>query len=237
VKTSESVKEIAGALVKAQMAIKAVVKDKTGRIQGKDGKQGYEYKYSDLASVIEHVKGPLNDNGIVFIQTPERGEGGVTVTTRLLHISGEWIDGDTFVPVPYATAQAFGSGISYAKRYGLQSMTGLPSEDDDGKRATDDDGISPLNTKTNGKTLPNAIPANIEGQEIFAKMTDEAKDYMSSHAKTIQRLYAANQDMVAYVDKQEFDHEDKLALWSLLPSNVRTAYKKQQTANRIPEQA
>ena len=29
-----------------------------------------------------------------------------------------------------------GSGITYAKRYGLQSMFGLPSEDDDGNEAS-----------------------------------------------------------------------------------------------------
>jgi len=29
-----------------------------------------------------------------------------------------------------------GSGITYAKRYGLQSLLGLPSEDDDGNDAS-----------------------------------------------------------------------------------------------------
>ena len=29
-----------------------------------------------------------------------------------------------------------GSGITYAKRFGLQSMLGLPSEDDDGNEAS-----------------------------------------------------------------------------------------------------
>jgi hypothetical protein len=47
-------------------------------------------------------------------------------------------DTDTYescVPVPCANLQnphQMGSGITYAKRYGLQSLYGLPSEDDDG---------------------------------------------------------------------------------------------------------
>jgi hypothetical protein len=32
--------------------------------------------------------------------------------------------------------QKMGSGVSYAKRYGLQSIMGIPSEDDDGNAAT-----------------------------------------------------------------------------------------------------
>lgn len=32
--------------------------------------------------------------------------------------------------------QKMGSGITYAKRYGLQSAFGLPSEDDDGNSAS-----------------------------------------------------------------------------------------------------
>ena len=137
-RTSESVAKIAPALVSAQAAIRAVVKDKVGRIPGKDGKQGYEYRYSDLGSVIDHVRGPLNTAGIAFLQAAARDQGGIIVTTRLLHTSGEWIEDDTPIPCPVSTAQAYGSAITYGKRYGLQSIIGLPSEDDDGKRATDD---------------------------------------------------------------------------------------------------
>lgn len=132
-KHSESIKEIAVALVKAQAAIQAVLKDKTGKIETKTGRT-YEYNYSDLGSVIECVKGPLNDAGIAFLQCPAADEKGVTVSTRLLHTSGEWLESELFMPIASGTPQAYGSLITYCKRYGLQSMTGLPSEDDDGKK-------------------------------------------------------------------------------------------------------
>ena len=35
-----------------------------------------------------------------------------------------------------ANSQAVGSAITYAKRYTLQSLYGLPSEDDDGEKAS-----------------------------------------------------------------------------------------------------
>lgn len=185
-RTSESIKELAGALVKAQMAIEAVKKDKVGRIQGKDGKQGYEYKYSDLASVIEHIKQPLNDNGLVFIQSPERADGGIIVATRIMHVSGEWVEGETYVPVPFATAQAFGSAISYGKRYGLQAMTGLPSEDDDGKKATDDDGMAPMNK---GAASPASPPAPKASKLTPAQFQEHANAI--GNAATTEALHAA----------------------------------------------
>ena len=61
-------------------------------------------------------------------------------------------DTDTYescVPVPCANLQnphQMGSGITYAKRYGLQSLYGLPSEDDDGN-----DAIKPQPPKVNPK--------------------------------------------------------------------------------------
>jgi hypothetical protein len=105
VRTSESIKELAGALVKAQAAISHVVKDKTGKIQTKSG-SSYEYNYSDLASVIEAVKKPLNDAGITFVQSPNANADGVTVTTCLLHMSGEFLEDTLFMPVGQATPQA-----------------------------------------------------------------------------------------------------------------------------------
>lgn len=137
-RTSPEVDKIAPALVHAQAEIESVVKDKTGTIQGKDGKAGYSYKYSDLSSVIEAVKKPLNANGICFLQAPARANGGIQVTTRLMHESGQYVEQDTFIPGNFPTPQSAGSAITYGKRYGLQSLSGLPSEDDDGKRANDD---------------------------------------------------------------------------------------------------
>ena len=59
----------------------------------------------------------------------------IVVTTRIMHSSGEWIEGDCILPPTKADAQGYGSAITYAKRYGLQAMAGVPSVDDDGNDA------------------------------------------------------------------------------------------------------
>ena len=61
---------------------------------------------------------------------------GLSVETRLLHLSGEWVSTVVTLPVEKATAQGAGSAISYGRRYGLSAILGLTAEDDDGNAAS-----------------------------------------------------------------------------------------------------
>lgn len=128
-KTSATLTKIAPALVAAQAAIEAATKDQANPF--------FDSKYANLASVIAAVKAPLNANGIAFSQLVQRDEHGIYVETVLLHTSGEYITSQTPVIVAKPNnPQAMVSGVTYAKRCGLEAITGLPSVDDDGNGAT-----------------------------------------------------------------------------------------------------
>jgi hypothetical protein len=129
VRTSESITTIAPALVKAQRAMQAAAKSATN--------PHFKSKYADLATVIEAVKGPLNEQEIVCLQGVTSDSTGVMVETRLQHASGEWIADTLFMPVVQQTPQAYGSAITYARRYQLQAFVLLPAEDDDGNKASE----------------------------------------------------------------------------------------------------
>ena len=123
-KTSESLGKISQALLKAQRQIGAVKKTAANPF--------FKSKFANLESVIAAVKDALNDNEIVILQ-PHTAEG---VVTTLLHSSGEYISGLTpLVVAKERDPQALGSAISYARRYGLQSLVCLPAEDDDAESA------------------------------------------------------------------------------------------------------
>ncbi len=214
-KTSDQVDQFAAAMLVAQQAIRAVAKDKTGKIQTKTG-SGYEYKYSDLASVIEHVKPHLNSAGIVFMQGATGDSTGVAVETRLIHSSGQWAATTVYLPVGAGTAQAYGSAITYGKRYGLQALCGLPSEDDDGAKASE---VEAKPSK--------AIPANVEGKDIWDGYDADTKDMLEQVANSTIVLAREKKDAHGYLEAQGFDHETKLALWTRLPSDVRAYIKKQ----------
>lgn len=128
-KTSESIKEISSALAKAQKQFRPVVKDRTANV--KSDKGSYSFDYADLSSVIDAVRDALSDNGIAVVQAASNDAQGVTVETRLVHASGEWMESAITMRVDGARPQNIGSAITYARRYGLSGMVGVSSEEDD----------------------------------------------------------------------------------------------------------
>lgn len=96
----------------------------------------FKSKYADLTSVIEAIKPPLVNNGLFFTQRCQPAEGGVCVETYVYHRSGENLSlGTIYVPANRQDAQGYGSAITYARRYALQTGFGVPTEDDDGNAA------------------------------------------------------------------------------------------------------
>ena len=126
--TSEQIDKIAPALLKAQAAIGKAVKGTANPF--------FKSKYADFGTVIEAVKSALNENEIFFIQAPSGDGQLVSVETRLVHSSGQWFASTATTALAKNDAQGVGSAITYLKRYGLQAMCGVPSEDDDGNAAT-----------------------------------------------------------------------------------------------------
>lgn len=122
-------KNIATALVKAQSEMSNPKKGNTNPF--------FKSKYADLNAVREAVIPILNDNGISVLQPLVHVDGKNFVNTILLHESGELME--SFTEIIYNKqndAQAQGSGITYARRYGLQSFVCVGADDDDGNKAS-----------------------------------------------------------------------------------------------------
>ena len=125
---SESIKEIAKALGLAQNQMSGAVKDSKNPF--------FKSNYADLSSVIAAIKEPFSANNLSYSQFPVYGDNKVGVETILMHISGEWLSSVLLLPMTKQDPQAAGSAITYARRYALQSVAGIPSEDDDANGAT-----------------------------------------------------------------------------------------------------
>jgi len=96
----------------------------------------FRSKYADIGAVIDAIKPALVNHGLFFTQHPQPSEGGVTVETVLHHAGGESVSlGSLFVPANKNDAQAFGSALTYCRRYALVTAFGVPTEDDDGNAA------------------------------------------------------------------------------------------------------
>ncbi len=118
---SEEIKDLVGALAKAQGEIEAPVKDAT--VTG-----SYTFKYATLDGILSAIRKPFSENGLWFIQTID----GEAMVTRILHSSGQWIDCESQLIMPSdKKPQSYGSALTYSKRYGLCMALGIAAEDDD----------------------------------------------------------------------------------------------------------
>ena len=121
-------KELAKALVMAQAAMSHAAKDSKN--------PHFKSAYSSLASVIDAVRPHLSANGLAVVQKTHDAEGGVCVETVIIHESGQEMSfGKLFVPASKHDSQGFGSALSYAKRYSIQTAMCVASADDDGESA------------------------------------------------------------------------------------------------------
>lgn len=135
--TSDTISDLAAALAKAQGAFENPAKDRTVKVKSKKTGVEYSFSYATFSAVLDTVRKPMADNGLSFVQTTGTDEQGYLITTRLLHSSGQWMEFNTPVFVSdEGGPQAFGSGVTYAKRYALTSLLGVTAdEDDDGNSA------------------------------------------------------------------------------------------------------
>lgn len=197
---SETISKLAVALHKAQGQIKAAIKDATN--------PHFRSRYADLSSIVEAVKAPLLAEGIVFLQGIEDGENGVAVETMLLHTSGEWMSSVLKIPASKQDAQGYGSAITYGRRYGLQSMCGVPAEDDDGNAAT-------ASAATSGVIKPT------EGAR--GRVDPKRRKTVEDTATQIKDALKEERDFDAYALCEDFrDADEKVYLWSFLDSKERS---------------
>jgi len=223
-KHSDSIKEIASALAKAQTSIKAAIKDANNPF--------FKSKYADLASVIEAVRIPLNAQGISFLQPVSSAEHGVSVETVLVHESGEWLSETLVMPVSKDDAQGVGSAITYGRRYGLQSMCGVPSEDDDGNAASKAPPKREMTVSGKGVSTPTT--------GVWESLDDDARSRLTDIA-TVALEYIIDGDIegaVKMIEDAALDADHKTALWTRFDSKARSAMKraKQEMAMRAVPQ-
>ena len=127
---SETIGKLAAALSKFQAEVENPTKDS----------QGYKYKYADLANILNAIKVPLGNNKLSVCQMLGSSAQGVSVTTILMHESGEYIESELSLPQEtsdnMSAPQQAGTTITYARRYALAACLGIAQEDPDAPKPT-----------------------------------------------------------------------------------------------------
>lgn len=159
---NEFPKKLAGALFKVQSQLRGVGKDGTN--------PHYKSKYATLENVTDTVRPALQAEGVFFMQAPGNTDehGVMALTTSFVHAeSGEMYSATIGVPLAKRDPQGIGSAITYACRYSLMALLGLPPVDDDGEGAGRAETSTPSKvlTKTSdeAKVLFKALETEIRG--------------------------------------------------------------------------
>lgn len=98
----------------------------------------FKSKYATLDAIQHHIKDRLSDVGLVVTQPTVIVDGIPYVKSILYDVeSGESIESLFPIVVSKASAQEYGSAVSYAKRYSISGLLNLviQDEDDDGEGA------------------------------------------------------------------------------------------------------
>ena len=127
-KTSDSIKALFPALTAA-----------LGKLEGaaKNAKNPhFKNTYADLSSVVDASREILAANDLAVMQSPGLViEGRLQLFTRIIHKSGEWIEGEFHMPLAKSDPQATLATLTYARRGALMAILGIPAVDDDGETA------------------------------------------------------------------------------------------------------
>jgi hypothetical protein len=109
------------ALVAAQKDMPAIKADATN--------PHFRNQYVSLDHLLAQSLPVLNKHGIALVQLPSHNElGHPTLTTLLLHESGEQIESSMPLFLPKNDPQGHGSALTYARRYAqFQAPTGDPT--------------------------------------------------------------------------------------------------------------
>lgn len=147
--TSESIELVSAAIIAARGRFKRIQKTKTN--------PHLKNKYADLGDILDGIDEGLAIHNLTVVQSVEKPDAGISVTTRVLHASGQWIEfGPTTLPVEKMTPQSAGSAITYARRYALSAALCLVADDDD-------DGNGAGVDKPTGKEAAAALKARKQG--------------------------------------------------------------------------
>jgi len=128
---SNEINELAAALVAAQAEFSAVPKGSNNPF--------FKSKYAALPDVVASASPVLAKHGLAVTQGISFQQGFSdnanvlhdTLTTTLIHKSGQWIQSEMPLHLPKQDPQGQGSAVTYARRYAYMAILGLVADDDD----------------------------------------------------------------------------------------------------------
>lgn len=177
----------------------------------------FRSNYADLAEVLNTVRPVFSEEGLSIIQSTEFDGELVSVSTVIAHKAGGYITSRASCKPAKTDAQGVGAATTYLRRYSAAAIAGIAQEDDDGQSAAH-----------NSKPQPRQATKVTPTSGVWESMSEEAQAFLQDHADHIIDLGVERAaDAAKYIKTLNIDNDEKTALWTRLPSQIRTALKKE----------
>ena len=109
--------EFQGSLIQPRLEKEVTVRTRNNGI--------YQFKYADLSACIKAASTALKATGLAVTQVVCDGR----LITTLIHKSGQWIKSVVMLPQQTIDYQAFGSALTYLKRYTYCAILGIVADE------------------------------------------------------------------------------------------------------------
>jgi hypothetical protein len=171
---SDSIAALAKALARFHSNAPAIHKNATN--------PHFKNQFADLGGILGAVRAPLAEVGLSVLQLV----GENTLTTMLLHESGEFIESTAPLIVSKNDMQGLGSAVSYQRRYSLQGVLSLAASDDDGNSACAPAPVKAAPAKDWAKEVAGLMKTDkVSESDIFAFLKSKDAKVEASDLKTL----------------------------------------------------
>jgi hypothetical protein len=188
----------------------AAAQSEMGTVKKGSVNSGFKSKYADLADVVATVSPALNAQGIAFFHVPaSQGDQWVMRTVLAHGATDTQVSCDVPLIIGKNDMQGYKSASTYAKRIGLESLTGVAPEDDDGNAAA----------KAAPRYMPTVSVAPLDANGKSNKEIKEAYERLSRMLVNCSTL----DDMEGWL---EISADDRNNLPEDMHESLRGAYKR-----------
>ena len=172
--------------------------------------------YADINAIQEAVHPVFHANGFMITQEGSADEFGQYVETKLTHTTGQSFSSKVYLEFKKSDMQSLGGAITYARRYGLVSLTGIPVEDDDGNSANGSKHMKVKQAISNHKTGSRKEKLLQRGEKLTRALKSCTADQLISFAteagSLIEEIREFDSDAADNLDQIYNEREAELGL-------------------------
>ena len=156
-KFSTETKDIFSAIVAAEGELKNPQKSATN--------PHFMSGFAPLDEITNDIRPVLKKHGLAVMQDAKGGAGNITVSTVMLHTSGQWVESEGLtLRLTKDDPQGGCAAVTYARRYALLAMLNIVGTDED------DDGNTASTPNVAKKETVAPVPAKPEGDREHAAL-------------------------------------------------------------------